>query len=128
MTEQVDKPAGGGTWANLLWLLLAIALVLAGLTAYYTLTAQPVAVRAAAVIVGLVLGVGAAAMAPLGREAWQFALDSRVELRKMVWPTAPATRRMTLAVIVAVLFLAVFFWVVDWLLAYSTRHLLGSGA
>jgi preprotein translocase subunit SecE len=128
MTEQVDKPAGDGAWANALWLLIAIALVIAGLAAYYALNTQPTPLRAAAVIGGIALGVGAAAMAPLGRAAWQFALDSRVELRKMVWPTGPVTRRMTLAVIVAVLFLAVFFWVVDWLLAYSTRHLLGSGA
>lgn len=128
MTEQFDKPAGGGAWANALWLLIAIALVIAGLAAYYALNTQPMPLRVAAVVGGIALGIGAAAMAPLGRSAWVFALDSRVELRKMVWPTGPATRRMTLAVIVAVLFLAAFFWVVDWLLAYSTRHLLGSGA
>ena len=128
MTEQLDKPAGGGAWANALWLLLAAALIVAGLSAYYLLTSQPMALRAAAVIGGIALGVGAAAMAPLGRDAWHFALDSRVELRKMVWPTAPATRKLTFFVIGAVVVLAAFFWVVDWLLAYSTRHLLGSGA
>ncbi len=128
MTEQLDKPTGGSAWPNGLWLSAAVLLVVAGLAGYYLLNAQPASVRVAIVVAGLVLGVGAAALAPLGRSAWQFALDSRVELRKMVWPTAQVTRRMTAFVIVFVVVLGLFFWFVDWLLAHGTRYLLGSGA
>jgi preprotein translocase subunit SecE len=128
MTEQLDKPTGDSAWPNGLWLSAAVLLVLAGLAGYYLLNTQPMPLRVTAVVAGIVLAIGAAAMAPLGRAAWQFALDSRVELRKMVWPTAQVTRRTTLAVIVFVLFLGVFFWLVDMFLAFSTRHLLGTGA
>jgi len=128
MTEQLDKPAGGGAWTNGLWLSAAVLLVVAGLAGYYLLNTQPAPVRVAAVLGGIALAVGALAMAPVGRAGWQFALDSRVELRKMVWPTGQTTRRMTAAVIVFVAILGVFFWVVDWLLAHGTRYLLGSGA
>ena len=128
MTEQLDNPTGGSAWANGLWLTAAVLLVLAGLAGYYVLNAQPMPVRIAVVVAGLVLGVAAAAVAPLGRAAWQFALDSRVELRKMVWPTGRTTRLTTVAVIVFVVVLGVFFWLVDMFLAFSTRHLLGNGA
>jgi preprotein translocase subunit SecE len=67
-------------------------------------------------------------MSSQGRFVWQFAVSSRVELRKMVWPTVPDTRNTTLVVIVFVIVLGLFFWVVDWVLAFSTRHLLGTGA
>jgi len=126
MTEQTDKTAAGGA-LDWLWVAAALALVIGGLVAYYTLTAQPTAVRAVAVIAGLALGVGAFAMSVPGRQAWQFALGSRVELRKMVWPETKDAWRMTLVVMVFVGVAGVFFWVVDWLLAWATRHLLGTG-
>jgi preprotein translocase subunit SecE len=127
MTEQTDNTAGGGA-LDWLWLAAAVALVVGGLAAYYTLTAQPTVVRALAVLAGIGLGAGAFAMSALGRTVWQFALGSRVELRKMVWPTIDETRKTTLVVAVFVVVLGVFFWVVDWLLAWGTRHLLGTGA
>ena len=126
MTEQTDKTAAG-TALDWLWVAAALALVIGGLVAYYTLTAQPTAVRAVAVIAGLALGVGAFAMSVPGRQAWQFALGSRVELRKMVWPETKDAWRMTLVVMVFVGVAGVFFWVVDWVLAWATRHLLGTG-
>jgi preprotein translocase subunit SecE len=127
MTEQTDNTAGGGA-LDWLWLAAALALVVGGLAAYYGLTAQPTVVRALAVLAGVGLGAGAFAMSALGRTVWQFALGSRVELRKMVWPTIDETRKTTLVVAVFVVVLGVFFWVVDWLLAWGTRHLLGTGA
>jgi preprotein translocase subunit SecE len=126
MTEQTDKTAAGGA-LDWLWVVAALALVVGGLVAYYTLTAQPTAVRAVAVIAGLALGVGAFAMSVPGRQAWQFALGSRVELRKMVWPETKDAWRMTLVVMVFVGVAGLFFWVVDWVLAWATRHLLGTG-
>jgi preprotein translocase subunit SecE len=128
MTEQLDKPTGDSAWPNGLWLSAAVLLVLAGLAGFYLLNTQPMPLRVTAVVAGIALGLGAASLAPLGRAAWQFALDSRVELRKMVWPTGQHTRRMTAVVIAFVVLLGLFFWAVDWLLALGTRHLLGTGA
>jgi preprotein translocase subunit SecE len=127
MTEQADKTAAGGS-LDWLWLAAALLLVVGGLVAYYWLSGQPTALRALAVLAGVGLGAGAFAMSALGRTVWQFALASRVELRKMVWPTIDETRKTTLVVAVFVVVLGVFFWVVDWLLAWGTRHLLGTGA
>ena len=127
MTEQTDKTAGGGA-LDWLWLVAGPVLVVGGLAAYYGLTSQPAAVRIIALLALAALGVGAFAMSALGRTVWQFALGARVELRKIVWPTIDETRKTTLVVAVFVVVLGVFFWVVDWLLAWGTRHLLGTGA
>jgi preprotein translocase subunit SecE len=127
MTEQTDKQAGGGA-LDWLWVVAALALVIGGLVAYYALTTQPTVVRVIALLAGVGLGVGAFAMSALGRTVWQFALGSRVELRKMVWPSVDETRKTTLVVFVFVVVLGLFFWFVDWVLAWGTRHLLGTGA
>jgi preprotein translocase subunit SecE len=127
MTEQTDNTAGGGA-LDWLWLVAALALVVAGLTAYYALSTLPTAARTLAVLAGVGLGAGAFAMSSLGQTVWQFALGSRVELRKMVWPSIDETRKTTLVVFVFVVILGLFFWFVDWVLAWGTRHLLGTGA
>jgi preprotein translocase subunit SecE len=128
MTEQTENRTGGSAWMDALWLTAAALLVLGGLTAFYVLKTQPMPVRALAVIAGVVLGTGAFAMSSIGRSVWQFALGSRVELRKMVWPTIKDTRVMTAIVIVVVVILGVVFWVLDMAIGYGTRHLLGTGA
>jgi len=127
MTEQTDITAANAR-LDTVWLIAALILLLGGLVLFYWLNTQPMPLRAAAVIAGFGLGVGAFAMSSQGRFVWQFAISSRVELRKMVWPTVPDTRNTTLVVIVFVIILGLFFWMVDWVLAFSTRHLLGTGA
>ena len=126
MTEQTENTAGGGAldWA---WLAAALALLVGGLTVFYALNTQPMPLRVSAVLAGLVLGVGAFAMTGWGRSVWQFGIGSRVELRKMVWPTVPDTRKTTLVVFVFVVVLGLFFWLVDRLLAMGTHYLLGTG-
>jgi preprotein translocase subunit SecE len=57
----------------------------------------------------------------------RFVLDSRVELRKIVWPSQRDTGRMTLVVFVFVVIGGGFFWLVDLILAWATRHLTGQG-
>lgn len=127
MTEQTDNKAGGGA-LDALWLVLSVALLVGGLVGYYMLAGRPTPLRFATVLVGVVTAVGAFWMTTSGRSAWEFILGSRVELRKMVWPTVPDTRRTTLVVFLFVALGGVFFWIVDWLLAWATRHLLGTGA
>ncbi len=127
MTEQTDNAAGGST-LDWLWVTIALALVAAGLVGYYSLTAQPVWLRAITVLAGVGAGVGVFAISGLGRFVWQFALGSRVELRKMVWPSFDDSRKTTLIVFVFVVVLGIFFWGVDAFFAWATRHLLGTGA
>jgi preprotein translocase subunit SecE len=54
-------------------------------------------------------------------------VESRVELRKVVWPTRQETGMTTLAVFVFVIVAGTFFWVLDVILSWATRTLTGQG-
>jgi len=125
MSEQADK--GGSTIVDTAKLVLAIATLVAGVAAYYWFVDVPVAARILMVLVGLGLGAALLFWSAQGQVLWQYIQGSRVELRKMVWPTRQETLQTTLVVFVFVLLLGVFFWLVDMLLAWATRHLTGQG-
>jgi preprotein translocase subunit SecE len=54
-------------------------------------------------------------------------LDSRIELRKVVWPTRNETGMTTLVVFGFVIIAGLFFWVLDLVLAWATKTLSGQG-
>ena len=125
MSEQADK--GGSTIVDSAKLVLAIAVLIAGIAGYYWFAGMPVAVRILMVLAGLGPGAALLFWSAQGQVLWQYIQGSRVELRKMVWPTRQETLQTTLVVFVFVLLLGVFFWLVDMLLAWATRHLTGQG-
>jgi len=125
MSEQAEK--GGSTIVDSAKLVLAIAVLIGGIAGYYWFTGMPVAVRILMVLAGLGIGAALLFWSAQGQVLWQYIQGSRVELRKMVWPTRQETLQTTLVVFVFVLLLGVFFWLVDMLLAWATRHLTGQG-
>ena len=125
MNEELKVQNAGG--ADVGRLVIAVALVIAGVAAFYYLDNASLWLRWGAVVAGLALGVGAIATSAYGRAVTRFVLDSRVELRKIVWPSQRDTGRMTLVVFVFVIVGGGFFWLVDLILAWATRHLTGQG-
>jgi preprotein translocase subunit SecE len=106
---------------------LAVALVIAGIAGYYLMDARPDWQRWSAAGLGLIAGLAVFAASPMGRRSWQFALDSRVELRKVVWPSRQETLQTTLAVFLFVTVAGLFFWLLDAILAWVTKLLTGQG-
>jgi preprotein translocase subunit SecE len=127
MNEQAQEHNAGAGAVGYAAIALAVALVIAGIAGYYLLNARPDWQRWGAAAVGLMAGLAVFAASPVGRRSWQFALESRVELRKVVWPSKQETFQTTLAVFMFVTAAGVFFWVIDWLLAIATKHLTGQG-
>ena len=106
-------------------LLAAIALV-GGLYAYYyyeTTVAQ--ALRVLMVLGGTAVGIGIAMTSTQGQRLWHFIQGSRVEIRKVVWPTNQETTQKEIAVFVFTLVLMLFFWALDSGLLWLTRTLVG---
>ena len=111
----------------------AVVLLLVGITGfYYFETWQGESVSLLFRVLGLLVVVGAAAFIALttdsGKGLVTFLKDSRLEVRKMVWPTRTETIQTTLMVMVIVLILSIFMWGVDSLLGWSVKLLLGRGA
>jgi preprotein translocase subunit SecE len=74
------------------------------------------------VAVGLVLWTA------LGQRLVALSRDSRVELRKVVWPTRQETMQITLIVLVLVFLIGLFLWLVDSLLFWGVQMITGQGA
>ncbi len=108
-------------------LLAAVAILVAGVYGFYAIADQPLWVR----LVGLLAVVGVAVFVALqtlmGRTVWQFAMDARTEVRKVVWPTRQETMQTLLIIVIAVLITALFLWAVDSVLFAIVRYLTGQG-
>jgi preprotein translocase subunit SecE len=125
MNEEVRSATAGG--ADKVKLAAAIVVVFAGLGAFYGLGQLSVAIRWLIVVAAIVVAFAIAALSTYGRAFWQFVLDSRIELRKIVWPNRQETGMTTLVVFVFVVLSGAFFWLLDLMLSWATRALSGHG-
>jgi preprotein translocase subunit SecE len=126
--NDTQKVQTSGT-ADQLKLGVAVALLIGGLVAYYLLgNSESTWLRWLAVGAGIVLAAGVLVPSKYGADFKQFVADSRVELRKVVWPTRKETGMTTLVVFAFTVLAGVFFWVVDLVLAWAMRHITGQGS
>lgn len=94
-------------------LVVAVALVVAGIAGYYALDGSSILLRVLAVLAGIGAGAAVAMTSALGKEFVGFAGDALVEVKKVVWPTRKETIQTTAAVFAFVVVMAVFLWVSD---------------
>ncbi len=121
------KAEAGATGLDTMKLVLAAAIIVVSLWGFYFFAGYSLLLR---VVILLVLTGGAAAVALTsvpGRQLWRFAVDSRMEVRKVVWPTRQETVQTTLIVIVMVLILGIVLWLFDMVLMAILRFLTGQG-
>lgn len=105
------------------WLgvIVLIALIVIG-NAYYSNTSLSLRVT-----VILVLSIAALALALTtvkGKKAFTFVKESRLELRKVIWPTRPETVQTTVMIAGIVLLMALILWGIDSLFAYLVSTIL----
>ena len=106
-------------------LVLAAAVLLGGIVAYYWFQEESLLLRVVGVIVAFGLGTLIAFQTTQGKLLWRFIQGSRVELRKVIWPTNQETMQTTLTVLVFTLIMAVFFWLLDMGLGAIARQVTG---
>jgi len=126
VTEDIKVQAPGAS--DKAKLTVGALLVVGGIVAFYTLGNESVWLRWAAVAGGLVLAAVVVGMSRYGTALKQFIVDSRVELRKIVWPNKEETFKTTLIVLAFVAISGVFFWLLDFVLAWATRAFTGQGS
>jgi preprotein translocase subunit SecE len=125
MDAKVDsKP----TLMDTVLLLLAVAILLGSIFAYYYYSEQSALLRSLGVLVAFILAVWVAFQSAQGRTLWAFIQGSRVELRKVVWPTREEAIQTTIVVVVFAMIMGTFFWLLDIFLLWFTRFITGQGA
>jgi preprotein translocase subunit SecE len=127
MNAKTEMPSNASA-LDVVKLILSAALVVGGIVGYYWFPEASVVLRALGVVLSLALAIAVFLTTERGRELWRFIQSSRVELRKVIWPTRPETIQTTIAVIVFVIIMGVFFWALDMFLLWATRILTGQGA
>ena len=110
---------------DVLKLLTAAGILVGGLYGYYYLLEWSLPLRVLLVLGGLIVGVGVAMTSIQGQRLWAFIQGSRVEIRKVIWPTKQETTQTAIAVFVFTLIMALFFWALDSGLLWLTRRLVG---
>ncbi len=78
-----------------------------------TLYELSVVARAAGAVVLIAAALGVAAMTVKGKAAISFARESRMEVRKVVWPTRQETMQTTLIVLAVSIVMALVLWGID---------------
>jgi preprotein translocase subunit SecE len=125
MDAKVDsKP----TIMDTVLLLLSVAILIGSIVAYYYFAGESVLLRSVGVLVAFILAVWVAFQSAQGRTLWSFIQGSRVELRKVVWPTREETMQTTIVVLAFVAIMGTFFWLLDLMLLWFTRFVTGQGA
>ncbi len=116
-----------GSRSDLIKLIAAGVLVAIGIYGFYEFAEYSILLR----VLGL-LAVGVAAVAVImqtqpGRKAWDFVVEAKTEVRKVVWPTRQETIQTTLVVLGMVVLMGLVLWLFDMLLLTAVRTLTGQG-
>jgi preprotein translocase subunit SecE len=124
MSAQTETSQSGVL--DILKLLIAVAAIIGGLYSYYAFQFEiALPLRVLIVLGGTGLGIAIAMTSMQGQRLWAFIQGSRVEIRKVVWPTKQETTQTAIAVFVFTLVMAVFFWLLDSGLLWLTRQFVG---
>lgn len=99
-------------------------IVVGGIAIFYVFGDSSALLRIGVFIVSLILGAGVAFTSEPGRAAWQFAIGTKAEIRRVVWPTRRETIQSTMVVIVLVILIGVYLWLLDALSFWTVYDLI----
>jgi preprotein translocase subunit SecE len=122
MSVEIEQESGQ---FDIVKLGLAVIAIVVGIGGFYFYADQSVLLRVIGLLVLLSIAVGLVFTTNLGQSFWQFAQGSKIELKKIVWPTKKETIQTTLIVGVMVLFVGILLWMFDGLLMWGIGYVTG---
>jgi len=122
-----DTETSPGGTLDTVKLALAAAMLVGGIVGYYQYENQSLLIAVPVILIAVALAVVVFMQTERGRTLWKFIQGSRVEIRKVIWPTRTEAMQTTLTVFVFVLILGIFFWGLDMVLLWATKLLTGQG-
>ncbi len=106
-------------------MMVSILIVLGSFVLYYQdpLGLNTTLYKVLVLLAGLVLAAFVFFKAPQGVRLNAFVKETKIELRKVVWPTRDETVKTTGMIMVAVVIVAIFLWIVDAILTWAVQLL-----
>jgi preprotein translocase subunit SecE len=124
MSAQTETSQSGVL--DILKLLIAAGAIIGGVYSFYFYEINiALPLRVLMVLGGAGAGIAIAMTSTQGQRLWHFIQGSRVEIRKVVWPTKQETTQTAIAVFVFTLVMMLFFWALDSGLLWLTRRFVG---
>ena len=120
-TSEVQTVSGAADKARLA---AAVALLVAGLLAYYLLAKQGSWIQWAGLLVCLAAAVAVFFTSESGRQLMAFGRDAVREVRKVVWPERKEAMQITAYVFGFVVIMALFLWLTDKTLEWALYDLI----
>ncbi|MDP2904624.1 MAG: preprotein translocase subunit SecE [Methylovulum sp.] len=105
----------------------SVIFVVAGISVFYYFSEVQLLYRVIGLLFVMSLVIAMMLTTGVGRSVWVFVLDSRQEVRKVVWPTREETMRTTLLVFAMVFVVGIVLWLLDMFLFWGVRLLTGQG-
>ncbi len=93
--------------------ILAIAIVIAGVAAYYQFGDLLQVARVGIVVGSVVIAALLWLSTPKGKQLWSFMTGARTEVRKVVWPTRREAMQVTAIVLVGAVIMSLYMWILD---------------
>ncbi len=122
MSKSVESQAKAESSVGMI---LSILIVVGSLALFYLdpLGLNTTLYKVLVLLVGLVLAGFVFFKSPQGVRFNAFLKETKIELRKVVWPTRDETMKTTGMIMVAVVIVAIFLWIVDAILTWAVQLL-----
>lgn len=106
-------------------LVFAVALLIAGIAGFYYFASYALVYRVIGILAVAGAAVGLTFTTAIGKTVWGFIQDSKVEVKKVIWPTRQETMQATMLVVALVFIVGLILWLMDMFLFWGVGILTG---
>ncbi len=106
-------------------LVFAISLLITGIAGFYYFASYALVYRVVGILAVFGLAVGLVFTTAIGRTVWGFITESKMEVRKVIWPTRQETIQATMLVVAVVFGVGLILWLMDMVLFWAVGLLTG---
>ena len=111
--------------SNNTYLIVSIIVLISGMILFYYFSDVRLFYRVLAMISVVILSGFIGYQSDFGKLVYSYISDSKVEIKKVTWPTKQETTQTTLGVILVVIVVGILLWLFDMLLGWAIGTLYG---
>jgi preprotein translocase subunit SecE len=111
--------------SNIPLTMLSLVTLMIGVVMFYYFSEIRLFYRVLGMLVVIGMSIIILYQTDFGKTAYSYIIDSKVELKKVTWPTKQETTQTALGVIVIVVIIGLILWLLDMLFAWAIGNLYG---